>query len=122
MLLSDYQRRPKSLLQLMGVAPASVGIKGYKSRLGTCHSDGRVYFNWRIIMAPHAVVDYVIVHELSHLVHHDHSKNFWNHVERSAAGLPREQSLVAGQWPGIKGMTQQQPGTLKNYRKSYGGI
>jgi len=67
--------------QLMGVAPASVGIKGYKSRLGTCHSDGRVYFNWRIIMAPHAVVDYVIVHELSHLVHHDHSKNFWNHVE-----------------------------------------
>ena len=75
------QEKARSFAQQMGVAPASVGIKGYKSRLGTCHSDGRVYFNWRIIMAPHAVIDYVIVHELSHLAHHDHSKNFWNHVE-----------------------------------------
>lgn len=61
----------------MGVDPHSVGIKGYKSRWGSCHSDGRVYFNWRIIVAPHSIVDYVVVHELCHLVHHDHSKKFW---------------------------------------------
>ena len=76
------KEKAQNFAQLMGVTPSSIGIKGYKSRLGTCHSDGRVYFNWRIIMAPHAVVDYVVVHELSHLVHHDHSKNFWKCVER----------------------------------------
>ena len=61
----------------MGVNPASAGVKGYKSRWGSCHSDGRVYFNWRIIVAPHSIVDYVVAHELCHLVHHDHSKKFW---------------------------------------------
>jgi predicted metal-dependent hydrolase len=62
----------------MGVSPASVGVKGYRSRWGSCHSDGRVYFNWRIIAAPHSIVDSVVVHELCHLVHLDHSRKFWN--------------------------------------------
>lgn len=63
-----------------GVSPASVGIKGYNTRWGSCHSDGRIFFNWRIIMAPPSVVDYVVVHELCHLVHHNHSRNFWGLV------------------------------------------
>ncbi|MCI5141578.1 MAG: M48 family peptidase [Candidatus Electrothrix sp. ATG1] len=62
------------------VSPASVGIKDYRSRWGTCHSDGRIYYNWRIIMAPHSVIDYVVVHELCHLVHLNHSKRFWDLV------------------------------------------
>jgi predicted metal-dependent hydrolase len=65
----------------MNVAPRSVGVKGYTSRWGSCHSDGRLYFNWRIIMAPHSVIDYVVVHELAHLVHGNHSKKFWKLVE-----------------------------------------
>ena len=60
------------------VAPVSVGIKEYKARWGSCHTDGRIYYNWRIIAAPHSVVDYVVVHELCHLVHPDHSQRFWN--------------------------------------------
>lgn len=65
----------------MKIAPTTVGVKGYTSRWGSCHSDGRLYFNWRIIMAPHSVVDYVVVHELAHLVHGNHSKKFWKLVE-----------------------------------------
>jgi len=64
----------------MKLLPVSVGVKGYKSRWGSCHSDGRIYYNWRLIMAPHRVVDYVVVHELSHLVHGNHSKEFWKLV------------------------------------------
>jgi len=64
----------------LGVHPSSVGIKSYRSRWGSCHRDGRVYFNWRIIMAPHSVVDYVVVHELCHLVHHNHSPAYWKLV------------------------------------------
>jgi len=65
----------------MSVTPACVGIKGYRSRWGSCHRDGRVYFNWRIIMAPHSVVDYVVVHELCHLIQHNHSSAYWRLVE-----------------------------------------
>lgn len=67
--------------QQIGVSPTSVGIKGFRSRWGSCHSDGRIYFNWRIIIAPHSIVDYVVVHELCHLVHNDHGKKFWKLLE-----------------------------------------
>jgi len=73
--------RAKQLAALIGKQPAQVGIKGYKSRWGSCHIDGRIYFNWRLIMAPEWVIDYVIVHELCHLTHHNHSKNYWQLVE-----------------------------------------
>jgi len=65
----------------MRVIPVSVGIKSYRSRWGSCHADGRIYFNWRIIMAPPFIVDYVVVHELCHLVHHNHSPDYWRLVE-----------------------------------------
>jgi len=65
----------------MHVTPASVGIKSYRSRWGSCHVDGRIYFNWRIIMAPPFVVDYVVVHELCHLTYHNHSRDYWALVE-----------------------------------------
>jgi len=65
----------------MQVTPASVGIKSYRSRWGSCHADGRIYFNWRIITAPPSIVDYVVVHELCHLVHHNHSPDYWHLVE-----------------------------------------
>ena len=61
----------------MNVSPLSVDVKDYKSRWGGCHFDGRIYYNWKIIIAPHSIVDYVVVHELCHLVYDDHSMKFW---------------------------------------------
>jgi predicted metal-dependent hydrolase len=68
--------------ETVGVEPEKVGIKTYKSRCGTCNSKGHIDYNWRIIMAPHSVIDYVVVHELGHLKHFNHSKNFRHQVER----------------------------------------
>lgn len=65
----------------MGLSYHSVTVKGYKSRWGSCYSDGRIQFNWRLIQAPKWVVDYVIVHELAHLVHANHSPAFWELVQ-----------------------------------------
>lgn len=87
-LTAWYQRRAEKRLgekvacyaTQLGVTPTRAGIKSYRSHWGSCHRDGRVYFNWRIIMAPHAVVDYLVVHELCHLVHHNHSPAFWQLV------------------------------------------
>ena len=48
----------------------------------SCSAKGHIDFNWKIIMAPHHIVDYVVVHELCHLKQHDHSPEFWKLVER----------------------------------------
>jgi predicted metal-dependent hydrolase len=61
--------------------PAKIKIKEQKRRWGSCNSRGSIYFNWRIIMAPPLVIDYIIVHEMSHLIHRNHSPKFWKQVE-----------------------------------------
>ncbi len=63
--------------QRIGVTYQSVSVKGYKSRWGSCCSDSRLQFNWRLWQAPDWVIDYVIVHELCHRIHPNHSQNFW---------------------------------------------
>ncbi|WP_408956577.1 M48 family metallopeptidase [Natroniella sp. ANB-PHB2] len=64
----------------IGVAPNSVKIKKQKKRWGSCSSLGNLNFNWKIIMAPMSVIDYLVVHELAHLKYPNHSKDFWNLV------------------------------------------
>jgi hypothetical protein len=67
---------------VVGVEPTGVGIKSFKSRWGSCTAKGRLEFNWRVMMAPNSIVDYVVIHELCHLKKHDHSAEFWQIVER----------------------------------------
>ena len=66
--------------KILHVKSKSVSVYDFKSRWGSCSVSGDLRFNWRIIMAPNAIVDYVVVHELSHLVHHDHSDKFWKTI------------------------------------------
>ena len=65
----------------MNVRYNSVKIKNYKSRWGSCSSKGDISFNWKIIFAPENIIEYLVVHELSHLIHFNHSKLFWNKVK-----------------------------------------
>ncbi len=79
--------------QRIGVQPKSLTVKGYKSRWGSCYADGRIQFNWRLMQAPAWVIDYVVVHELCHLVHANHSKAFWGLVNQHYPQTP-EAKLV----------------------------
>ena len=65
----------------LGVQPDRVEVKYFKSRWGSCSLNGTIKYNWRIIMSPHRVIDYLVVHELAHLVHHNHSPDYWRMVE-----------------------------------------
>ena len=67
---------------IIGVQPTSITIKTYKARWGSCSVSGALQFNWKLMMAPERVVDYVVVHELCHLLHHNHSPAFWAAVAR----------------------------------------
>ncbi len=69
----------------LALAPRGFRITRAKSFWGSCSAADRLAFNWRLIMAPQPVIDYVLVHELMHLVEKNHSKAFW---QRVAAVLP----------------------------------
>lgn len=74
------QQRTAVYSEIIGVQYNSIRIKDTKTRWGSCSSKGNLNFNFRIIMAPAQVMDYIIVHELCHLKHMNHSKEFWSTV------------------------------------------
>jgi hypothetical protein len=78
---SHLQKRTAELAQKTGLIPKSVEVKTYKARWGSCRITGDIQLNWKLIMSPPAVIDYVIIHELCHLKHHNHSMQFWGLVE-----------------------------------------
>ncbi len=66
----------------MNLTPGRVALKGWKRRWGECHPDGQLRFNWRLIMCPPAVIDYVVVHELTHFTVPGHNPRFWGQVAK----------------------------------------
>ena len=66
----------------MGVTYKSVGINSARSRWGSCTGENGIHYTFRLLYAPKAVVEYVIVHELAHTKHHNHSKEFWSEVAK----------------------------------------
>lgn len=77
------QQRVSSLCTRTGPAPYRVVVRDLGYRWGSCGRDGTLYFNWRLLQLPVRVIDYVIVHELCHLVEPNHSPAFWNALERA---------------------------------------
>jgi len=67
--------------QITGSAYQGIRIADQKTRWGSCSSNKTLSFSWRIMLAPPRVTDYVVIHEVCHLKHMNHSKDFWNMVE-----------------------------------------
>jgi predicted metal-dependent hydrolase len=66
----------------LGVTLEKITVKGMHTRWGSCSSKGNVNYNWRLIFAPEAVLSYVCAHEVSHRLHMNHSKAFWDTVAK----------------------------------------
>lgn len=65
-----------------GVLPGTVFIKDIGFRWASCLTSGDLHFHWKCLMAPPTIIDYIVVHELCHLHHRDHSDAFWNEVDK----------------------------------------
>lgn len=72
--------------QLMNLYPKALSFRSQKTRWGSCSSDGNVSLNWRLIVAPEVCLNYVVIHELSHLKYQNHSRKFWDLVEKYSPG------------------------------------
>ena len=77
-----FRERVLAWSDFVGAEPGAVLIRDQRSRWGSCSADRTLRFNWRLIMAPPGVIDYVVVHELAHLRVPNHSADFWSEVER----------------------------------------
>ena len=81
-----------ALAAVHGITVTRVSIRNQRSRWGACSSRGSITLNWRLILVPPFVRDYVMIHELMHRRELNHSKRFWKHV---AAACPQHQEARA---------------------------
>ena len=94
-----FEEYAKSIVEhfsVYGVMPASISVRKMEKRWGYCTKDGSIYLNPRLICAPRCCIEYVITHEMCHLVHRNHTKEFYAlltkempHWERWKAKLER---------------------------------
>ncbi len=96
-----FEQRAAHFARVLDVCVPTIRLSNARTRWGTCHPDGRVHLNWRLIQAPPALIDYVVVHELAHLREANHSPRFWRWVagvlpdyqERRLIAAPRQSPL-----------------------------
>lgn len=74
--------RVEYFAEMMNVTYGRITIREQKTRWGSCSSKGNLNFNWKLVLMPEEVLDYVVVHELAHRKEMNHSERFWNHVEK----------------------------------------
>ena len=73
--------RAKQLAHQMGLEPREIKVRDLKYSWGTCSPKRSISLNWKLIKAPYYVIDYVIIHELAHLLELNHTPDFWNIVK-----------------------------------------
>jgi predicted metal-dependent hydrolase len=98
----DARRAVRELVSMVADAEAAalrvryseVDVRDYRSQWGSCSPRGRLAFNWRLVLAPFEVLDYVVVHELCHLRVPNHSQRFWRLVETRRPGWRKQRDWL----------------------------
>lgn len=80
--------------ELTGVTYSSIKLSEAKARWGSCSAKGNLNFAWRLIMCPMAVIDYVVVHELSHIAYKNHSPGFWARIKTVLPSYKEQQDWL----------------------------
>ena len=78
-----FEERVAHYCRLLDIAPRPrVLLSSARTRWGSCHASGRIHLNWRLVQVPARLLDYVVAHEVAHLIEMNHSPRFWRVVER----------------------------------------
>lgn len=85
-LLPLFRSRAEYWAPYLGVTFNRLSVKDQRTLWGSCTREGNLNFSWRLALAPDPVLDYLIVHELSHRAHMNHSRRFWEVVETVCPG------------------------------------
>ena len=88
------EERVARYADIMGVTYASVKMSDAKGRWGSCSAKNNLNFAWRLILAPLGIIDYVVVHELSHVTYKDHSSQFWARVKTVLPNYKEQQDWL----------------------------
>lgn len=87
--LKDLNKRCAIHAKHLGVEVKSISMRSQATRWGSCSTNGRLNFNWRLVMAPPFVLDYVAAHEVAHLIEMNHSDKFWARVEETLPSMEK---------------------------------
>jgi predicted metal-dependent hydrolase len=93
--LSWVERRAEPWARRMKLSPKSIGLRELGFRWGSCSNGGAINFHWATMLLPPSVIDYVIVHELMHLTHRNHTPEFWKLVERTMPEFAERKAWLA---------------------------
>jgi predicted metal-dependent hydrolase len=105
--LRERARRelPARLLEIaaeQGMSVTRVSIRNQRTRWGSCGRDGHISLNWRLVLMPPAVRDYVLIHELMHLRRLDHSPAYWRLVAEACPGYRDARRWLRANGPALR--------------------
>ncbi len=100
--ISELKAKAKEILpkrvayfsEIMGLNPAGVKITSAKKRFGSCSGKNSLCFSYQLMLYPQEAVDYVVVHELAHIKHHNHSKQFYGLIEKYLPDYKAREKLL----------------------------
>ena len=90
----ELGRRARRLALQLGRKVGRISVRDTTTRWGSCSANGNLAFSWRLIMAPEAVLHYVVAHEVAHLVEMNHGPRFWKLVDRLVPNVDRQRDWL----------------------------
>jgi predicted metal-dependent hydrolase len=90
----EFGRRARRLAQQIDRTVGRISVRDTTTRWGSCSANGNMAFSWRLVMAPEAVLHYVVAHEVAHLVEMNHGPRFWKLVDRLVPGVDRHRDWL----------------------------
>jgi len=99
---AEIEREVIEQAHRMGARPKAVSIRDQRTRWGSCSSRGNLSFNWRLVMTPPTILQYVVIHELAHMFEPNHSKDFWTVVAKYYPDFKKARAWLRKNSPALR--------------------